>query len=246
MKARKVKGLDPTAPLADNARAHRRACALDELCSASCRRAQDPATVEALHDMRIAAKRLRYVLELDRAVLRPVRGDGASSTLKELQDLLGEIHDCDVHAAAVASCSTRCAEAPRPPGDAGARRRPPGHALRGAVALQVADLRPPRALFERFLALLARARAQGLPRPARVRRDRTFDRPVHGADASEPIRDRCHPHAAIEAGAAVRRPSAADLERPEPLLQPRAVVAGRSTSACSSSPRTPAVPLLER
>jgi hypothetical protein len=54
----------------------------------------DPREVEALHDMRIAAKRLRYVLEL----VAPVFGEGAARgarRAKKLQDLLGEIHDCD-------------------------------------------------------------------------------------------------------------------------------------------------------
>ena len=62
MKARKVKGLEPTATLADNAEriVHVR---LDELCS-FVPQALDPAEVTALHDMRIAAKRLRYILEL--------------------------------------------------------------------------------------------------------------------------------------------------------------------------------------
>jgi hypothetical protein len=45
--------------------------------------------------MRIAAKRLRYVLE----VTGPCFGSYAASAVKlvkDLQDLLGEIHDCDV------------------------------------------------------------------------------------------------------------------------------------------------------
>jgi CHAD domain-containing protein len=50
------------------------------------------------HEMRIAAKRLRYVLEilapLDAEALRP-----ALRAAKRLQELLGELHDCDVWAA---------------------------------------------------------------------------------------------------------------------------------------------------
>ena len=93
VKARRVKGLDPAAPLADNAARIVRV-RLDELCSFM-PRATDPAEVVALHDMRIAAKRLRYVLE----VTGPVFGDyaeRATRMTKDLQDLLGEIHDCDV------------------------------------------------------------------------------------------------------------------------------------------------------
>ena len=58
--------------------------------------ALDPARVKALHDMRIAAKRLRYVLEVG---AEPCFGPYATTAIKrtkELQDLLGEIHDCDV------------------------------------------------------------------------------------------------------------------------------------------------------
>jgi CHAD domain-containing protein len=93
MKARKVDGLDPAAPFAEAAAriAQVREGELHSFWPA----ARDPAEVEALHDMRIAAKRLRYVLEL----AAPALGAGARARAKqarELQDLLGEIHDCDV------------------------------------------------------------------------------------------------------------------------------------------------------
>ncbi len=45
--------------------------------------------------MRIAAKRLRYVLEITGPCFGPY-ADEAGERTKELQDLLGEIHDCDV------------------------------------------------------------------------------------------------------------------------------------------------------
>ena len=73
MKARRVKGLDPAAPLADNAARIVRV-RLDELCSFM-PRATDPSEIVALHDMRIAAKRLRYVLE----VTGPVFGETPSA-----------------------------------------------------------------------------------------------------------------------------------------------------------------------
>jgi hypothetical protein len=92
VKARKVKDLDPDGPLAENM-ARVIAVRLDELYS-FIPAALDPAEVEQLHDMRIAAKRLRYLLEL----AEPLFGAGArpaAKVVKGLQDLLGEIHDCD-------------------------------------------------------------------------------------------------------------------------------------------------------
>ena len=56
-----------------------------------------PERKEELHAMRIAAKRLRYTLE----VFAPLYDDGLKEFLKlarAVQDLLGEIHDCDVWA----------------------------------------------------------------------------------------------------------------------------------------------------
>jgi hypothetical protein len=94
LKARTVKGLDPDATLADNLE-RMVAARLDELCS-FVPRALDPARVKALHDMRIAAKRLRYILEVG---AEPCFGPYAVTAIKrtkELQDLLGELHDCDV------------------------------------------------------------------------------------------------------------------------------------------------------
>jgi CHAD domain len=93
MKARKVKGLDPAETLADNAE-RIVLVRLDELCGFM-PQAADPREVVALHDMRIASKRLRYILE----ITAPVFGDYAETAVKltkDLQDLLGEIHDCDV------------------------------------------------------------------------------------------------------------------------------------------------------
>ena len=93
MKARRVHGLDPEGPLADNVERIVRV-RLDELYGFM-PKAADPRHVEALHDMRIAAKRLRYVLELF-APLFGAYAETAAKRARELQDLLGEIHDCDV------------------------------------------------------------------------------------------------------------------------------------------------------
>jgi CHAD domain-containing protein len=92
VKARKVKGLDPDGPLDENVRR------IIDVRTAEVRSFSpavlEPHNVSALHDMRIAAKRLRYILEL----IAPVLGEEAAQRAKlakKLQDLLGEIHDCD-------------------------------------------------------------------------------------------------------------------------------------------------------
>ena len=92
MKARKVKGLDPAGPLDANLR-RIVAVRVAELHSFG-KAVLDPSDVQALHDMRIAAKRVRYVLELGEPVLGPDAGRGAKRA-RSLQDVLGEIHDCD-------------------------------------------------------------------------------------------------------------------------------------------------------
>ena len=92
MKARKVKHLDCDGPLGENA-LRIIAVRLDELHSFAYA-ARDPGSVKALHDMRIAAKRLRYVLEATTPALGAAAADGAKHA-KKLQDVLGDIHDCD-------------------------------------------------------------------------------------------------------------------------------------------------------
>jgi CHAD domain-containing protein len=93
MKARQVEELDPAEPLRSNAARIVRT-RLGEMLSFS-EAALDPAAREAQHDMRIAAKRLRYVLE----VVGTCFGEEAAAgrrAAKDLQGVLGEIHDCDV------------------------------------------------------------------------------------------------------------------------------------------------------
>jgi hypothetical protein len=93
VKARRVKKLDPRSPLADNAARIIRV-RLDEMLSFA------PAALEFervhdQHDMRIAAKRLRYVLETTEFCFgKPAQM--ARRRARDLQDLLGELHDCDV------------------------------------------------------------------------------------------------------------------------------------------------------
>jgi len=98
VKAHRVKGLEPLAALGDNAE-RIVLVRLDELC-AFMPRANDPEEIVALHDMRIAAKRLRYILEVTAPCFGPY-AHTAVEMVKDLQDLLGEIHDCDEQTPAV-------------------------------------------------------------------------------------------------------------------------------------------------
>jgi len=153
LKARSVKGLDPEAPLGDNAERIVRV-RLDELTSFM-PKAADPKEVVALHDMRIAAKRLRYILEVTGPCFGPY-ASGAVKMVKELQDLLGEIHDCDVQLPEVAAfleelVAEDVAAAGESPKDLA--RVPNRRTYAGLMALEV-HLRARRnALFEQFLEL---------------------------------------------------------------------------------------------
>jgi hypothetical protein len=93
MKARRVKKLDPAATLAESAARIVRV-RLAELRSFA-PQALEPDRVRDQHDMRIASKRLRYVLEMTEFCFgRPART--ARRRARDLQDILGELHDCDV------------------------------------------------------------------------------------------------------------------------------------------------------
>jgi CHAD domain-containing protein len=93
VKARPVEGLDPAAPLRENAARIVRT-RLEELRSLA-EAALDPGAATAQHDARIAAKRLRYVLE----IVEPCFGEEAGAArraARDLQGTLGDLHDCDV------------------------------------------------------------------------------------------------------------------------------------------------------
>jgi hypothetical protein len=92
VKAAPVKKLDPSRSLGENA-ARIIQVRLDEMMSFAPRALEGK--TKAQHDMRIAAKRLRYVLEVTGFCFgRPA--DTARRRARDLQDILGEIHDCDV------------------------------------------------------------------------------------------------------------------------------------------------------
>ena len=151
MKARKVKGLDPEGPLADNAEKIVRV-RLDELTTFM-PKAADSEEIVALHDMRIAAKRLRYVLEVTGSCFGPYAAN-AVKQVKDLQDLLGEIHDCDVQLPEVAAFLDELMEEDVAAAGASPRdlaRAPNRRTYAGLVALQVHLRARRRALFADFL-----------------------------------------------------------------------------------------------
>jgi len=93
VKARQVEGLDPAAPLRANA-VRIVATRLAELRDLA-EPALEPGAAQAQHDLRIAAKRLRYVLELTESCFGP-EAAVARRLAKQLQGVLGDLHDCDV------------------------------------------------------------------------------------------------------------------------------------------------------
>lgn len=98
MKARVIEGLDPSRPLSPNV-ARVVLVRLDELRGFVDKALAHDAS-KAQHDMRIAAKRLRYVLE----IFAPCLGDEAEvarRAAKQLQAVLGDLHDCDLMLAKV-------------------------------------------------------------------------------------------------------------------------------------------------
>jgi CHAD domain-containing protein len=93
MKAQRIAGLEAELPLAEAAR--RIVAVRTAELYAFVPEALDEHAVSAMHDMRIAAKRLRYLLEMVGVCFGEV-GDEARGRAKALQEDLGDIHDCDV------------------------------------------------------------------------------------------------------------------------------------------------------
>jgi CHAD domain len=93
VKPHPVAGLDPDGPFHENAARIVRT-RLEELYSFD-PAIRDPSNVTELHDMRIAAKRLRYVLEIVGFAFGPP-GKQLQKEATWLQEVLGEVHDCDV------------------------------------------------------------------------------------------------------------------------------------------------------
>src|SRR5579884_3171990 len=91
-KARRVPGLHPRATLLENARTIVAVRVAETFAFADA--IGDPTQGEDLHSMRIAAKRLRYTLEMFYVCLGP-DGPALIDTMRELQERIGAIHDAD-------------------------------------------------------------------------------------------------------------------------------------------------------
>jgi CHAD domain-containing protein len=161
VKARPVKKLDPDTALAENAARIVRV-RLDEMRSFA-PAALSPECVTEQHDLRIAAKRLRYVLEVTEFCFG-APGSAARRRARDVQDVLGELHDCDVMLPRVAAHVERLrgedalALRSRAAGaddldPALAARAPHRTAYRGLEVLAVGVEARRAVLFDRFVAL---------------------------------------------------------------------------------------------
>ncbi len=100
-KANPLTGLDPHAPTGQNARSIART-RLDEIYNWAAD-VDAPYEVRGLHNLRIAAKRLRYTLEIFEDVLPPT-SQAFANELAQMQDELGALHDADVMIALLRLC----------------------------------------------------------------------------------------------------------------------------------------------
>src|SRR5437867_403439 len=100
-KAKPVTGLDPQASTGKNARIIARV-RLEELYDWD-RYVDNPERKRELHNLRIAAKRLRYTLEVFEDVL-PEACKPIVKELEQIQEELGLLHDSDVMIALLQLC----------------------------------------------------------------------------------------------------------------------------------------------
>lgn len=136
----------------------------------------NPEFTEALHDLRIAAKRLRYSLELFRPQFGAA-GERQIDRVKAIQEALGTLHDHDVRIDLIGdelsalmvetSRQTRREIADASPEvlveiATAALRPPPDDPRRGLIALLGREHAGRRAAYERFVTLWDRATVEGM------------------------------------------------------------------------------------
>lgn len=148
-----VDGLDPDGPVLANAR-RVLAVRIAEFYSYA-PIVPHPELAEALHDLRISAKRLRYTLEIFRDQFGK-SGERQIDRLKSLQEALGELHDHDVRLELIADELARLSvEQRHRPREAFAQTGTDEVAPIASSALPQADADPGRGL----VALLGREQA---------------------------------------------------------------------------------------
>jgi hypothetical protein len=171
-----VNHVDPQAPVLDNAR-RVLAVRIAELYSYE-PVVPYPELSEALHDMRISAKRLRYTLELFRPQFGKA-GERQIERVKSIQEVLGTLHDHDVRIELIGdelsrlmveqSQKTRSEIADASPDDisviaAAALRPPPDDPRRGLIGLLGREYTGRRATYLRFRELWVQFAAEGMRR----------------------------------------------------------------------------------
>jgi hypothetical protein len=173
-KAWSVPQINPSASLAENAR-RILAVRIGEYYSYA-PIVDDERQMEALHNLRIAAKRLRYTLELFRSVFGEI-GERLIDQVKEIQELLGQLHDHDVRIALIedelaklaveqtAALGRTLASSPTSAHEAiatAALRPPPDDPRRGLLALLGRQYTSRHDVFERFHKRWQEFAAQGM------------------------------------------------------------------------------------
>ena len=171
-----VDDVDPNAPVIDNAR-RVLAVRIAEFYSFG-PIVSHPELSEALHDMRISAKRLRYTLELFRLQFGK-SGERQIERVKAIQELLGTLHDHDVRIDLIGeelsqlmveqSRKTRSDIADASPDElaaiaAAALRPPPDDPRRGLIALLGREHAGRRAVYAQFRELWDSCDGDGMRR----------------------------------------------------------------------------------